>query len=148
MRIVSEKMFYQWVDDLYTSWVQRDKKVYKNLEYHTVDANTVYIINKKTGKTAFAHARPDDTPDTRVGLAVAWARYRNMEIPKIGRLVDGEEDIFDLKYWDRVVFDNKEYIFKSRDVGVAFLCDVSAHREVYIDLIEVFTKGTNIYVLE
>ena len=148
MRVVSERMFYQWVDDLYTSWVRRDKKVYKNLEHYTVDANTVYIINKKTGKTAYAHAHPDDTPDTRVGLAVAWARYRKMEIPKIGRLVDGEDDIFDLKYLDRIVFDNKEYIFKSRDVGVAFLWDVGEHKEVYIDLIEVFTKGTEIYILQ
>ena len=148
MRVVSEKMFYQWVDDLYTSWVRRDKKIYKNLEYHMVDADTVYIINKKTGKTAFAHAHPDDTPDTRVGIAVAWARYRNMEIPKIGRLVDGEDDIFDLKYRNRIVFDGKEYIFKSRDVGVAFLWDVSNNREVYIDLIEVFTEGTEIYILQ
>lgn len=148
MRVVSERMFYQWVDDLYTSWVQRDNKVYKNLEYHTVDANTVYIINKKTGKTAYAHAHPDDTPDTRVGLAVAWARYRNMEIPKIGRLVTDESDIFDLKWHDRVAFDDKEYIFKSRDVGAAFLWDVGAHKEVYIDLIEVFTDGTEIYILQ
>lgn len=148
MRVVSEKMFYQWVDDLYTSWVQRDKEVYKNLGYHTVDADTVYIINKKTGKTAFAHVHPNDKPDTVVGIAVAWARYRNMEIPKIGKLVTDESDIFDLKWRDRIVFDDKEYIFKSRDVGVAFLWDVEEHREVYIDLIEVFTEGTKIYVLE
>ena len=148
MRVVSEKMFYQWVDDLYTSWVQRDKKIYKNLEYHTVDAKTVYIINKKTGKTAYSHAHPNDVPSVTAGIAVAWARYRNMEIPKVGKLVTDESDIFDLKWRDRIVFDNKEYIFKSRDVGVAFLWDVSNNREVYIDLIEVFTEGTEIYILQ
>lgn len=148
MRVVSEKMFYQWVDDLYTSWVQRDKKVYKNLEYHTVDDKTVYIINKKTGKTAYSHAHPNDVPSVTAGIAVAWARYRNMEIPKIGILVTDESDIFDLKWCDRIVFDNKEYLFKSRDVGVAFLWDISNNREVYIDLIEVFTEGTEIYILQ
>ena len=148
MKVVTKKMFDRWITDLYESWLNRDRKIYKNLEYHTVDANTVYIINKKTGKTAYSHAHPNDVPSVTAGIAVAWARYRNMEIPKIGRLVTDESDIFDLKWRDRIVFDDEEYIFKSRDAGVAFLWDVSAHREVYIDLIEVFTKGANIYVLE
>ncbi len=148
MKVVTKKMFDRWITDLYESWLNRDMKIYKNLEYHTVDANTVYIINKKTGKTAYAHAHPNDVPSVTAGIAVAWARYRNMEIPKIGRLVTDESDIFDLKWCDRIVFGGKEYIFKSRNVGVAFLWDVSAHREVYIDLIKVFTEGTKIYVLE
>lgn len=148
MKVVTKKMFDRWINDLYESWLNRDRKIYKNLEFHTVDAKTVYIINKKTGKTAYAHAHPNDVPSVAIGIAVAWARYRNMEIPKIGRLVTDESDIFDLKWRDRIVFDDKEYIFKSRDVGVAFLWDVNEHKEVYIDLIEVFTEGTKIYVLE
>lgn len=148
MRVVSKKMFDCWIMDLYESWLNRDMKIYKNLEYHTVDANTVYIINKKTGKTAYAHAHPDDTPSVVAGIAVAWARYRNMEIPKIGRLVTDESDIFDLKWRDHIVFNDKEYIFKSRDAGAAFLWDVSKHMEVYRDLIKVFEHGTEIYILQ
>ena len=50
MKVVTKKMFDRWINDLYESWLNRDRKIYKNLKYYAVDDNTAYIINKKTGK--------------------------------------------------------------------------------------------------
>ena len=40
MRVVSKKMFDRWITDLYESWLNRDRKIYKNLKYYAVDDRT------------------------------------------------------------------------------------------------------------
>lgn len=45
--------------------------------------NRVRITNIKTGKSVVAMCHKNDSFDERIGIAVAWARYNGVEIPKL-----------------------------------------------------------------
>lgn len=109
VKIVTEKEFYQWVQDLNNSWFNRSDR-YKNLIVLDVKGDTA-ICNPKTQKICIAKRYKDDLYDGRIGLAVAWAKYRHMEVPKIGELVDSFDK---LKFGDTFMISANtanEYIF-------------------------------------
>lgn len=44
---------------------------------------TCIIVNKRTGRSAIARCCDCDEFSSKIGLAIAYARYRGQEIPKI-----------------------------------------------------------------
>jgi hypothetical protein len=44
--------------------------------------NYCIIMNVKTGKFGKAKCHKDDINDDKIGFAIAWARYNNIDIPK------------------------------------------------------------------
>lgn len=48
-----------------------------------VKSGRVRITNTKTGKSVIAMCHKNDYFDEKVGIAVAWAKYNGVEIPKL-----------------------------------------------------------------
>ena len=90
-RLVSEKEFNQWVEDMCNSWNNRSS-VYANLRRIVFDTTTM-IVNPKTGKTSIAKLHPQDkyVPDT--GLAVAWAKYKGLTVPTVAEELKSYKDL-------------------------------------------------------
>ena len=44
---------------------------------------TIIIINKRTGKTAIARCHPNDEFHVGDGVAIAFAKWHGVEIPKV-----------------------------------------------------------------
>lgn len=93
MRFVSQKDYDQWVKDMNYSYEYRsyDNKGNYDGRYKNVclvfpsdvirNPTPVIIMNIKTGKTAIASCHKDDTYSKKEGIAIAWARYKNIDIP-------------------------------------------------------------------
>lgn len=133
IKIVTEQEFYQWVQDLNNSWQNRSK-MYRNLVKLDVNGN-VAICNPKTQKICIAKRYKSDVYDARIGLAVAWAKYRNMQIPKIGELVSSFND---LQFGDTFAIGSNtafEYIF----------CGIIFDENRYKVIVKVTTKDKLIW---
>lgn len=113
MKIVDLAGWNKFIDSMYASWNHRNPVTYKNVEYFIADSNTTCIINVKTGKVAVAKCHPKDKCrwSSKVGFAVAWAKYLGKEIPKCGVRYFAD-DIRCLK------FGTKLYIRERTDDGV------------------------------
>jgi len=96
MRFMNEKDYNRWVEDMYLSFDHRrfnGSKGYitdgrfsnvflmTSFEAHTPDTKRVIIMNIKTGKVAIARCSGNDEFNLHEGIAIAWAKYRNMEVP-------------------------------------------------------------------
>ena len=112
MKIVDLADWNKFIDSMYASWHHRNPVTYKNIEYFIADSNTTCIINVKTGKVAVAKCHPKDRYkwSSKVGLAVAWAKYLGKEIPKCGT-----------RYWVEIItgldFGTKLYVREKLDCG-------------------------------
>lgn len=99
---MSQKEFDKWVYDTVASYNNRGKE-FANVRKLTIDpsenlGNTI-IMNLKTGKTAVAHCHKDDRYVPMIGLAVAWAKYRNRPIPTIAEETTIDKLNFLDKFW-------------------------------------------------
>ena len=86
-KFVTEKEFNQWVRDMCNSYNNRGPE-FNNVRKLCLDDSgakgQTIIMNVKTGKTAIAKCHKDDEYSPGIGLAVAWAKYRNIPVPIIG----------------------------------------------------------------
>lgn len=110
-RFVTKHEFDSWVRDMCNSYNNRGAE-FVNVRKMTVDPceskGRTIIINLKTGKTAVAKCHKDDEFSPGIGLAVAWAKYKNIPIPVVAENVD----IKDLKFLDEFYMsrsDDKKY---------------------------------------
>lgn len=79
--------FRAWAEEWYFRYL-KDKQTNKNLfwcipntcSYNKRSRYTV-VGNAKTGKIATAKRRTNEKHDTHIGIGVAYARYRGVEIP-------------------------------------------------------------------
>jgi hypothetical protein len=95
------KTFDEWC---YSMWMDFIKTTLKTINIHqdvfinSDKSTTVFIMNSKTGKTAFAKCKESDKYSPKAGIAIAWARYKRIPIPnfslQLGELKQGEEFIY------------------------------------------------------
>lgn len=85
--ILTEKEFSVWCKNMVASFKSYEK-------YHpnigllmwgnpSESSRKTVIINMKTMKTACAKCHPNDEFSRDVGIAIAWARYNNKQIPQV-----------------------------------------------------------------
>ena len=101
-RLMNQHEFDIWVKNSVASLMQETERNQK-IGYLTDPMyKTCMIINKKTGKVAVAKCSPEDTFSEVVGLAVAWAKFRNRPIPIVGKTVGlnllKPNDVFSYKH--------------------------------------------------
>ena len=79
--------FDQWIKDYYREFCGRD-----DFFAHVFGAASVsdkkhgiIIINKHNGKVARSYCHPEDKWDYTIGIAIAYAHYMGVEIPKIDK---------------------------------------------------------------
>ena len=116
MRFVTEKEFNLWVKDMVKSYNNRGKE-FQNVRKLTLDPaesnGRTIIMNTKTGKTAVAKLHKDDKYSPGIGLAVAWAKYRNREIP----VVATNQPIQTLNFLDTFYFTQYQGATKYQYIG-------------------------------
>lgn len=113
MRFVSELEYDRWIMDMYNSYQNRGKEFINvrvlTLQEREATRRTI-IMNIMTGRTAVAKCHKDDKFSYTIGVAIAWAKYRNMEIPIKANIVS----IHDLEPGDEFYFRHnfsKSHIF-------------------------------------
>ena len=84
MKTCNEK---EW-DNFITKWIIKYVDDITNVDTHIERLvnkfeRTCIIVNKKSGRTAIAKCHNLDRSDSNVGLAIAYARYRGQEIPRV-----------------------------------------------------------------
>ena len=86
-KYLSESEFDQWIKDHYREFCGRD-----DFFAHVFGAASVsdkkhgiIIINKHNGKVARSYCHPEDKWDYTIGIAIAYAHYMGVEIPKIDK---------------------------------------------------------------
>lgn len=79
--------FDQWIKDYYREFCGRD-----DFAAHVFGADSIankkhgiIIINKHNGKVARSYCHPEDKWDYTIGIAIAYAHYMGVEIPKIDK---------------------------------------------------------------
>ena len=116
MRFVTAAEFEMWVKDTIKSYNTRGKE-FNNVRKLTLDPEESHgrtiIMNTKTGKTAVAKLHKDDKYSPSIGLAVAWAKYRNREIP----VVATNQPIQTLNFLDTFYFTQYQGAVKYQYIG-------------------------------
>lgn len=147
-KIMTEKGFDSWVRDMNASWETRDMSVFGNLDWFIRGGKYFIIVNIKTGKTAVACRHRDDTPCFDVALAVAWARFRGLNVPVIAYPCIVE----DLKYRDYFIYKDHKYLFRTVetvDGKTAINCyDFDDHIEKLLFTYGVLRDNEKIYKLK
>lgn len=75
------KTFLNWVENQYTDYQCCANK--SHYLFSAVDCDNIYtyIGNIKTGRRSYAKRRIGEEYNYKIGLAIAWAKYKNEKIP-------------------------------------------------------------------
>lgn len=76
--------FNEWVDKMNKEFYDAPAHIWT---YNFPEIGLTTIVNFRTGKVTKAKCHKDDEFDAEIGIAIAWARYRGYEIPKVKRIV-------------------------------------------------------------
>lgn len=77
--------FKQWVCNYFQKFLNEDNFVAHTFGDETTKQRGIIIINRNNGKIARSYCHPDDEWDWATGVAVAYAHYMGVEIPKIDK---------------------------------------------------------------
>lgn len=75
---MDKKRFEQWVNQMYRDF-QNDKQAVSYIAQN----NIVIVYDKTTVKSAIAKCHPKDEFYYRIGVAIAYARLREIKVPKV-----------------------------------------------------------------
>lgn len=86
-KYLSTSEFDQWIKDHYREFCGRDDFVAHVFGAESISNKKrgIIIINKYNGKVARSYCHPDDKWDYTIGIAIAYAHYMGVEIPKIDK---------------------------------------------------------------
>lgn len=86
-KYLSATEFDQWIKDYYREFCMSDDFVAHVFGAASVSdkKHGIIIINKHNGKVARSYCHPDDKWDYTIGIAIAYAHYMGVEIPKIDK---------------------------------------------------------------
>ena len=84
-KYVNATEFVLWIDKYYQEFCNRDDFVAHAFGAETTKRHGVIIVNLRNGKIARSYCHPDDEWDWKAGVAVAYANYMGVEIPKIDK---------------------------------------------------------------
>ena len=114
--------FDQWVKDMIKSYNNRGT-AYKNVRRLTMDdTQDTIILNKRNGRTAMARYDGTNKYSPELGLAVAWAKFKNLPIPFVATIVCAKE----LKYLD------KFYLGKNTDTEYTYIGSLESNPDYFI----------------
>jgi hypothetical protein len=83
MKYVTFTEWEDFVSKWYTDYRCKATRDSGLVDVTNVMRNRVRITNTKTGKSVVAMCHKNDYFDEKVGIAVAWAKYNGVEIPKL-----------------------------------------------------------------
>lgn len=99
--------FDNWVDEMGKKFYY-DNNVYKNyIDGRGDDRGVIIMYNFKNQKIGIARCHPDDTFVYKIGVAIAYARCKGIEVPKISTY----KKFCELKNGDRFRIQNVPYFF-------------------------------------
>lgn len=130
---ITQQAFNEWVEKYYNefqpklksgemTWTSFGKSV---VAHNYSKPEGILLINIKNGKTARSYCHDDDKWDTRIGIAVAYARYMGVEIPQVERtylikeLVGKEIIIEGYKYYI-TPYGNTYYMYAIDEFGKVY----------------------------
>ena len=90
-KYLSASEFDQWVKDYYREFCGRDDFVAHIFGTPVDKKHGIIIINKHSGKVARSYCHPEDKWDYTIGIAIAYAHYMGVEIPKIDKMFPIED---------------------------------------------------------
>lgn len=101
--ILTEKEFSVWCKNMVASF-KRYEKYHPNIGLlmwgnPSESSRKTVIINMKTMKTSCAKCHPSDEFSRDVGIAIAWARYNNLPVPKVGSKIIDRHDLNENKLY-------------------------------------------------
>lgn len=96
---ITQQKFNEWVDRYYEevrSKISSGEMMWTSFGKNIVTHNCgkpegILLINVKNGKTARSYCHDDDEWDTRIGVAVAYARYMGVEVPQVEKTYHASE---------------------------------------------------------
>lgn len=106
--------FNKWVDKMLAEYNKTTKRFTMAVNDYT---GTTICGDDKTGKCAMARCHPNDNYNYSYGKAIAYARCRGYEIPKLTTY----KKLSEMEFGDRFLstFANKQYAF----IGKSAICD-------------------------
>lgn len=86
-KYLTESEFDQWIKDYYREFCMSDDFVAHVFGAESISnkKHGIIIINKHNGKVARSYCHPGDKWDYTIGIAIAYAHYMGIEIPKIDK---------------------------------------------------------------
>lgn len=173
---MTKKEFKDWVDKTVREYNADFKALclYRGETGEIIDENKIIVLDAKTGKTGMARCNPKDKFNFETGLAIAYARLRNIEIPKVeeepnfGRvknnkmyfsveIVNGKGDwrrkTEDGDYCDVKYFDNNNYFHtqeRAEEVAdkINFLLKLERLHDIYCpDYVPDWENGEDKYYI-
>lgn len=86
-KYMSASEFDQWIKDYYREFCMSDDFVAHVFGADAINnkKHGIIIINKHNGKVARSYCHPDDKWDYTIGIAIAYAHYMGVEVPKIDK---------------------------------------------------------------
>ena len=86
-KYMTESEFDQWIKDHYREFCMSDDFVAHVFGAASLSdkKHGIIIINKHNGKVARSYCHPEDKWDYTIGIAIAYAHYMGVEIPKIDK---------------------------------------------------------------
>ena len=85
-KYVTAQAFEKWVERYYQEFQRRGDFVAYDFGTETTKRRGVIIVNRSNGKIARSYCHPDDEWDWKAGVAIAYAHYMGIEIPKIDKM--------------------------------------------------------------
>lgn len=128
MKTMNKEEYNRWVSDIINEFIHDDNAS------HVYKAPYTILYDMTKGKSAFSKCHPNDVWDSKIGIAIAYARMRGKEIPKLVVYKKATE----LKNGDYFMFCNEKYMFIgkiSRNLYAALdtdgrLCPIGIYDEV------------------
>ena len=155
MKIVELNEWNKFIQSMIDSWDHRNKKKYCNVQYAYGVDRCVVLVNSKSGRTVVARCHKNDEFDSAVGLAIAWARYLGIKIPKCGTILH-TTDIVHLKFGTKLYVHEKvcnkfwdhEMIFAGTSGNTIYLYDPDTKYTVgiHVGMFDVLKKDPDIMV--
>ena len=94
--------FDKWVDEMMAKYYKDN-----NVRIGRLGSKTYIAYNSKKDKIGKARCHPDDEFNRKIGIAIAYARCKGIEVPKISTY----KKFCELKNGDKFIVDGRKYVF-------------------------------------
>lgn len=82
-KYMTKLQFEEWVNKYSQEFYDKDNFVVYGFGDKSKRQRGIIIVNIDNGKVARSYCHPDDEYDCKIGIAVAYAHYMGVEIPKV-----------------------------------------------------------------
>lgn len=133
--------FDKWVDEMGKKFYY-DNNVYKNyIDGRGDDRGVIIMYNFKNQKVGIARCHPNDTFVYKIGVAIAYARCKGYEVPKISTY----KKLSEMKNGDKFYIDGVEHFFVGKSTALVRNRDYYAIIDIKEDTIFRFEDSGKAY---